>query len=64
MINNKLIKMKMIEKDLNIIKVAELLGVSNNTLSKWANGKNLQQIDKFLDLLILLNIDIKEIKKG
>jgi transcriptional regulator with XRE-family HTH domain len=64
MINTKAIKKAMIDKDLSVIELSNILNLNVNTVSRWINGNNLNQIDNFLNLLIYLNLDIKEIKKG
>jgi len=53
----------MIEQNFTHTIVANNLNINVNTVSRWANGNNLEQIEKFIDLMILLNIDLKEIKK-
>ena len=64
MINTKNIKIAMIEKEISIVKLSKKLNVSINTLSRWLNGHNLNQIENFLNLLIYLDISIDDIKKS
>lgn len=61
MVNNNLIKIKLIEKDITMKDLAPVLNVNCNTLSRWANGNNLNQIEKFLKLLDYLNIELNDI---
>jgi transcriptional regulator with XRE-family HTH domain len=63
MIDYKLFKHKLIEYDLNANEIANKLNISANTVRRWLRGENLEQIEKFICLLELLKIDIKDIKK-
>lgn len=63
MIKIKAIKIAMVNKNINNITLANKLNMNVNTISRWINGNNLEQIDKFLDMLIILDIDITDIKK-
>lgn len=63
MINVKEIKHAMIDKNINIKELAKEINLSVNTISKWVNGNNLNQIDKFLEMIIYLDIDLKKLKK-
>lgn len=63
MINIKEIKHAMIDKNINIKELANKLNLSVNTISKWINGNNLNQIDKFLEMIIYLDIDLNKLKK-
>lgn len=63
MINNDIFKHKLIDKKITIKQLSKNINLSVNTISKWINGNNLAQIDKFLDMVIYLDIDINELKK-
>lgn len=64
MINSKEIKKRMIDKNLNVNEVSKLINVNINTVSRWLNNKNLNQIENFLKLLEILELEIKDIKKN
>lgn len=57
-----IIKAKIFEKDLSVKEIADILNINKQTLTNWINGRNTKQIDKFLELIILLDLDIKELK--
>lgn len=59
--NNKIIKIKMIEKNITQKEIAKKLNINEQTISNWINGKNLENIKKFLTLLQELEIDIKQL---
>lgn len=61
--NGNIIKSKIYEKNMSINEVANLLNINPMTLSNWINGRNTKQIDNFINLMLLLDIDIKELKK-
>lgn len=63
MLNMKRVKIRMIEKNITNIEIAEKLKCNINTISRWLNEKNIENIEKFIDMLIMLDIDIKQIKK-
>lgn len=56
-----IIKTKIIEKHLTIKEVAEITKLNEQTISNWINKKNLSNIDKFLKLIIFLDINIKDL---
>lgn len=60
MINSKFIKMKIIERGLTQIEVANYIGITPETLSRWINGE-LGNINKFIKLCKFLNIDAREL---
>jgi len=62
-LNTKIIKKAMIDKNLNNIELASILKINENTVSRWLNGKNLSNINKFLEMLKILELDINDIKK-
>lgn len=57
-----IIKSKIYEKGYTINDIALILNLNAMTLSNWINGRNTKQIDNFINLMLLLDIDIKEIK--
>jgi transcriptional regulator with XRE-family HTH domain len=63
LINTKIIKAKIYEKGYTVKEVAKILDINEITITNWIHGRNIKQIDKFLELLILLDIETKEIKK-
>lgn len=63
MINTTRIKIAMLEKNLNNIELASILKINENTVSRWLNGKNLSNINNFLEMLKILELDINDIKK-
>lgn len=62
MYNLKIIKIKIIENGYTQKEIADKIGVTQVTLSKWINGK-IGNIEKFIELCEILNINIKDIKK-
>lgn len=60
MIKNKL-KIRMLEKEITGREAAEKIGISEQTLSKWVNCKSIEQIEKFILLCKLLDIDPREL---
>jgi transcriptional regulator with XRE-family HTH domain len=64
MIDYKIIRIEMIKKEINEIELAKKLNINVNTLSRWLNGKNLININKFFELLDILELDLSDIKKS
>lgn len=62
-INTNIIKAKIYELGYEYKDISNILGIHEQTISNWINYRNLNNICKFLDLLILLDLDIKDIKK-
>lgn len=62
MFNYKIIKSRIIEYNFSQKELAELIGVTEVTLSRWVNG-NVGNIEKFLLLLKILNLDPKDLIK-
>lgn len=58
--NTKIIKMKIIEKGYSQKEIAKKLNITEETLSRWINGK-LGNIEKFIELCKILDIEIKEL---
>ena len=52
------------EKKLTQEQLAEKLGVSNRSISRWENGKTMPDISLFEPLCEELNISINELLKG
>lgn len=61
--NIKAIKKAMIDKNLNNKELAAIIKINENTISRWINGNNLSNINKFLEMLEILELDINDIKK-
>ena len=60
-INTSLIKSKIYEKGYTIQNIAEQLNINPQTLSNWLNNRNLCNITKFIELLYMLDINIKDL---
>ena len=60
----KFIKEKRIEKDLTQVVLAEKLGVSNRSVSKWENGVCLPDYSVLNDLCKILDISVDELLNG
>ena len=60
----KFIKEKRIEKDLTQVVLAEKLGVSNRSISKWENGVCLPDYSVLNDLCKILDISVDELLNG
>ena len=60
----KFIQERRKEKNLTQAELAEKLGVSNRTISKWENGNSLPDYSMFNDLCSELNISINELLSG
>ena len=56
-----IIKIKAIENNLNYAEIAQKIGVSEQTISNWSNGRAISNIEKFIKMCKLLNIDIKDL---
>ncbi|MEW9097385.1 MAG: helix-turn-helix domain-containing protein [Clostridiaceae bacterium] len=61
--NTTIIKARIYEKGYNIKEVSNILNINEITITNWIHGRNIKQINKFLELLDLLDITIDEIKK-
>jgi ribosome-binding protein aMBF1 (putative translation factor) len=57
----KLVKIKMLEKDLTRADLAQLLGVKHNTLSGWFNGKHFPLYQQLPKLARILDISLVEL---
>lgn len=60
MINNK-IKIKMVEKQITGRELADKIGVHEQTISKWINGKGTEKIEKFIEMCKILELDPREL---
>ena len=60
----KFIQEKRKEKELNQLELAEKLGVSNRTISKWENGNSMPDYSIINDLCRELDISINELLSG
>lgn len=49
---------------MSIIDLSDKLKINVNTVSRWLNGKNLNNIDNFLSMMYLLEISVEDIKKA
>ena len=63
-IDTNKIKAKIYEKGYSIKEVANILNIHEQTLSNWLNYRNLDNITKFIQLLYLLELNPKDIKKN
>lgn len=60
----KIIKDKRIEKKFTQVELAEKLGVSNRTISKWENGNGLPDYSIVNDLCDVLDLTVEELLSG
>lgn len=49
------------EKDLTQEKLAEVLGVSNRSISRWENGVNMPDLDLLMEMAKFFDISIEEV---
>lgn len=52
------------EHNLTQEQLAEILGVSNRSVSRWENGKNMPDVSLFIPICELLNISVNELIIG
>ena len=64
LVTGKFIALKRKQKNLTQEQLAEKLGVSNKTISKWETGKSLPDIVSILNLSDLYQISLDELLKG
>lgn len=62
-IDTNKIKAKIYEKGFTVRQIADELNIHEQTISNWINHRNIDNISKFIELLLFLDIDIKELKK-
>lgn len=55
------IKVVLVEKQRTSKWLAEQLGKSENTVSKWCSNKTQPSLDTFLEIAMVLDIDIREL---
>ncbi len=60
----KFIAQKRKQNNMTQIEFAEKLGVTNKTVSRWENGKNMPDVSLFLPICELLNISLNELIIG
>lgn len=63
MLNGNYIKGEIYKKDYTIKDIALLLNINPMTISNWINNRNIQNIEKFIKLINLLEIDPKKLIK-
>ncbi len=62
-INTNKIKARIYENGYTIKEISDILNINQQTLTNYLNGRNLNNIKKFLELLYILNLTPKDIKK-
>lgn len=62
-INTRKIKSRIYELGYEYKDISKILNIHEQTISNWINNRNLSNINKFIELLILLDLDIKDLKK-
>lgn len=62
-INTNIIKARIYENGYTIKEISDILNINQQTLTNYLNGRNLNNIKKFLELLYILNLTPKDIKK-
>ena len=60
----KFIKEKRLKKNLTQSEFANILGVTERTVSNWENGKNLPDLSLYNDICKILNITTNELING
>lgn len=60
----RLIKELRTEKKMTQEQLAEILGVSNRSVSRWENGNNLPDIDLLIQLAKYFNVGMDELLEG
>lgn len=51
----------MIENDINQKEIAKKLNVSKQTINNWINQRNTEKIEKFLELMKELEIEVSDL---
>lgn len=59
--NTKIIRIKMIENDINQKEIAEKLNLSKQTINNWINQRKTEKIEKFLELMKELEIEVSDL---
>lgn len=57
----KIIKIKMIEKEINQKELAKELKITNQTINNWINKRNTKNIEKFLQMMKELEIEVNDL---
>lgn len=52
------LKIAIIKKDLNGVKIAEVMGVTEATVSRWVNGKGIPNFEQLIKLADLLGVSL------
>lgn len=60
MIKNKL-KIRMLEKEISGRELAQKIDVSEKTIYNWINNKSIEQIEKFIMMCKVLDLDPREL---
>lgn len=60
--DNKIIKSNIVKSGYTQRDLAKLLNISEVTISNWCNNK-LGNIEKFIDLCMIIELDPRDIKK-
>lgn len=63
-INTNKIKAKIYEKGYTIKEISDIIKIHEQTLTNYLNNRNLNNITKFLELLYILDLTPKDIKKN
>lgn len=59
--NTKIIKIKLIEKEINQKEIAKELNITKQTINNWINNRNTEKIEKFLKLMKRLEIEVNDL---
>lgn len=59
--NTRIIKVKLAENNMTIKELAKNLEMNPQTISNWINGKNINQIEKFISICKILEIEMKDL---
>lgn len=57
------LKLKIYEKGYTLCDIALIFNINEQTLSNWVNGKNTEQLRKFIDILKFLNFSNDDLNK-
>lgn len=59
--DTKIIKIRLIEKEMNQKEIAKELNVTKQTINNWINKRNTEKIEKFLQLMKKLEIEVNDL---
>ena len=62
-INMNTLKSKIVEKGFTIREISKEIDINEQTISNWLNNRNMSNINKFIDLIIFLDIDLRDLIK-